>query len=236
KLTGRLLGTKMLPYYSREEIDFDGILSGKGYEIAYLKDITDLLDLHTQGSGILKIREGGYKRARFAATNSLKFKGWMSTLLENGYIERKGAIGEDKTFYDRAKDFINKNPQLWRQIISQNKRYVFFYLDDLKSFDEGPIGSYGLSLVAHRSVAVDNSLIPLGTVAFVSLELPDIDESLNFKGFKPSNRFVFCHDTGGAIKGARVDYFAGTGDKAKKFAYSVWKKGNFYLMVAKEKI
>lgn len=236
KLTGKLLGTKLIPYYTRSEIDFDGVLKGKGYEIAYLKDITDVLDLHTQGSGILKMKEGGYKRAKFAATNSHKFKGWMTALLEKGYIERKGAIGQDKTFYDRAREFINQNPQLWREIIGANKRYAFFYLEDLKSFDEGPIGTYGFNLIAHRSIAIDNSIIPLGMPAFISVELPVVDDNLEIKEFKLSNRFVFCHDTGGAIKGARVDYFAGTGDKAKKFAYSVWKKGNLYLMVLKEEL
>lgn len=235
KLTGRISSSSVIPYYTRAEIDFDGVLSGKGYEIAYLKDITDLLDLHTQGSGILKIREGGYKRAKFAATNSLKFKGWMTALVEKGYIERKGAVGQDRTFYDRAKEFINKNPHLWREVIGQNKRYVFFSLEDIESFDEGPYGTYGLNLVAHRSVAVDNSIIPLGTPAFIKLELPVIDDNLNIKEFKKTERFVFCHDTGGAIKGARVDYFAGTGEKAKKFAYSVWKEGNFYLLILKDR-
>jgi membrane-bound lytic murein transglycosylase len=44
---------------------------------------------------------------------------------------------------------------------------------------------------------------------------------------------VFCNDTGDAINGARVDSFAGTGDRAKKLAYSLWDKGNLYLLVAK---
>lgn len=236
KLTGRIVGNRFVPYYTRSEIDFDGVLRGKGYEIAYLKDITDVLDLHTQGSGILKIREGGYKRAKFAATNSLKFKGWMTTLLEKGYIERKGAVGEDKTFYDRAKEFINKNPHLWKEIIGSNRRYVFFSLDDVGSLEEGPIGSYGLNLVAHRSIAVDNSIIPLGSIGFIRVELPVLDKELNVREFKMSEKFVFCHDTGGAIKGARVDYFAGTGEAAKKFAYSVWKKGNFYILILKDEI
>ncbi|MEF3280947.1 MAG: MltA domain-containing protein [Elusimicrobiota bacterium] len=234
KLTGRLLGTKIIPYYTREEIDFDKVLSGKNYEIAYMKDIADVLDIHTQGSGILKLKEGGYKRAKFAATNSLKFKGWMTALIEGGYIQRYGGVGEDKTFYDRAKKFINEKPDLQRPIISQNKRYTFFYLDDMKSFDEGPIGTYGLNLVAQRSIAIDNSIIPLGMPAVVNLKLPVFDDNLNINSFKQSQRLVFCHDTGGAIKGARVDFFAGTGDKAKKFAYSIWEPGNLYLLILKD--
>lgn len=233
KLTGRLDSNRLIPYYSREEIDFDGILSGKGYEIAYMKDIADLLDIHTQGSGVLKMRDGSYKRARFAATNSLKFKGWMTALLESGYIKRDGGVGDDKTFYDRSKKFINEHPELHRKIIGQNKRYVFFSIADLKLLDEGPIGTYGLNLVAQRSVAVDNSIIPMGTPAVINVKLPLVDDSFNISSFNNSKKIVFCQDTGGAINGARVDFFAGTGEKAKKFAYSVWEKGNFYLLIIK---
>lgn len=234
KLTGRLDANKLIPYYTREQIDFDLIFKDKNYEVAYLKDITDVLDLHTQGSGILKLKEGGYKRAKFAATNSLKFKGWMTALVEGGYIERKGKVGEDKTFYDRAKKFINEHPDLWRKVFSQNKRYAFFYLEDLKSFDEGPIGTYGLNLVAQRSIAIDNSIIPLGLPAIINVKLPVVNDNLEITSFEEKPRLVFCHDTGGAIKGARVDFFAGTGNKAKKFAYSIWAEGNLYLLVIKQ--
>ena len=234
KLTGRIVDKKFVPYYSRKEIDFDGVLKDKGYEIAYLKSMPDVLDLHTQGSGILKLKDGGYKRAKFAATNSLKFRGWMSYLIEKGYIRREGDVGKDKTFYERAIDFINSRPDLWEEVFGSNSRYTFFSLDEVKSFDEGPIGTYGLNLVAERSIAVDNSLIPLGVIGYIKLKLPDIDEKLDITGFSIKERFVFAHDTGGAIKGARIDYFAGTGERAKKFAYSVWDKGNLYLFIIKE--
>jgi len=234
KLTGRIIDKKLVPYYSRQEIDFDGIFKDKGYEIAYLKNITDVLDLQTQGSGILKLKNGGYKRAKFAATNSLKFKGWMSYLIEKGYLKREGEVGKDKTFYERAINFINSRQDLWREVFGSNKRYSFFYLDDLKSFDEGPIGTYGLNLVGRRSIAVDTSIIPLGIIGYINVNLPDIDDNLNIVGFSNKQNFVFAHDTGGAIKGARVDYFAGTGDLAKKFAYSVWERGNLYILLIKD--
>jgi membrane-bound lytic murein transglycosylase A len=184
KITGRLESNKLVPYYTREQIDFDGILNNRGYEIAYMKDIADLLDIHTEGSGVLKMKEGGYKRARFAATNSLKFKGWMTALLEGGYLKRDGGVGEDKTFYERSKKFINEHTELQRKIIGQNKRYVFFSLDDLKSMDDGPIGTYGSNLVGGRSIAVDNSIIPMGTPAFINVNLPVVDDGLNITSFE----------------------------------------------------
>lgn len=227
KLTGRVVNNRVLPYYDRDQIDYQKILEGKGLELAYLKDPTDVMDLHIQGSGILKLPDGKYKRAKFAATNSLRFKGWMSVLIEFGLMDRSELTLES------AKRYIRNHPEYQRLIFSKNRRYTFFNLEDVKSFDEGPIGTYGLNLVAQRSIAIDNSIIPLGTPAFINVNLPEVDEKGILYGFKPSSRFVFCHDTGGAIKGMRVDFFAGTGDKAKGFAYSMWEKGDLYLIVLK---
>lgn len=47
-------------------------------------------------------------------------------------------------------------------------------------------------------------------------------------------RFVLSQDEGGAIKGpARVDYFAGSGEEAKRYAVGFWEKGRLYFLVKK---
>ena len=51
---GRLKEAKLVPYYSRAEIDGLGALSGRGLEIAWTKDPVDLFFLHIQGSGVLQ--------------------------------------------------------------------------------------------------------------------------------------------------------------------------------------
>ena len=68
KVIGRVQGESWLPYYSRREIDQEGSLSGRGYEIAWAKDPIDLFFLHIQGSGLLQLPDGrrlqiGYNRA-----------------------------------------------------------------------------------------------------------------------------------------------------------------------------
>ena len=65
--------------------------------------------------------------------------------------------------------------------------------------------------------------------------VPDVDAEGNLLGKKQDSRFVFCQDTGGAIKGpGRVDFFAGNGEKARTFAFKLWDTGVLYLLVLKE--
>ena len=227
KLTGRLSDNKLVPYFTRDEIDYKKILVGKNLELAYFKSMADVMDLHIEGSGILKLTDGKYIKAKFAATNSQKFKGWMSALVDMGLVKREDLTAKT------AKEFIDSNPELERAVLSQNKRYTFFKLEEIKDIEAGPEGTYGYPLVPARSIAIDNSLIPLGALAFMQTNFPDVDEKGTLYGIKPDSRFVFCHDTGGAIKGARVDFFIGNGDKAKTFAYSLWEKGKLYLLIVK---
>ena len=47
-----------MPYYDRGEIE-DGKIAGRGLEIAWLKDPTDLLFAQIQGSARIKFDDGG---------------------------------------------------------------------------------------------------------------------------------------------------------------------------------
>ncbi|MEW5951406.1 MAG: MltA domain-containing protein [Elusimicrobiota bacterium] len=230
KITGRIENQNLIPYYSREEIDYKEAIKGKVKPLAWFKSAADVMDLHIQGSGILKLPDGKYMKAKFAATNSLKFKGWMTALLEMKLMTRAELNA------DSAKKFLDSNPKLEREILSQNKRYTFFKLEDNADLSVGPEGTYGYPLVGQRSIAIDNSIIPFGTLAFMKTSLPDVDNQGNYFGKKEDSRFVFAHDTGGAIKNARVDFFAGNGPRAKKFAFSLWDPGKLYFIVLKEEI
>jgi len=214
KITGRIVDGKLVPYFSRDEIDYQKILEGKNLELAWFKSMADIMDLHIEGSGILKLPDGKYIKAKFAATNSLKFKGWMTALLEMGLMK--------------------KDPDLQRAILGQNKRYTFFKLEEIKDPDEGPTGTYGYPLVGGRSIAVDRTLIPMGMPAFIIVPLPDVSKEGKLYGIKDDSRFVFCQDTGGAIKGGRVDFFAGNGTQAKTFSFSLWEKGRLLFLLSKE--
>ena len=230
KLTGRLSKNSLVPYLNREDIDFKGALEGKGLELAWFKSRSEILDLHTEGSGRLQLPDGRVIKANFAATNSLKFKGWLTAMVEAGALPRQGISPE------KGQKYLDGHPDKVRFILSMNKRYVFFKLEQPADPEEGPAGTYGLPLTGWRSVAVDNALVPMGMLAFMRVNTPDVDQEGNLLGRKTDSRFVFCQDTGGAIKGpGRVDFYAGNGKKAKTFAFKLWDQGQMYLLVAKER-
>jgi membrane-bound lytic murein transglycosylase A len=230
KLTGMLAKDRLVPYFDRDAIDFRGALEGRGLELAWFTNRADIMDLHIEGSGRLRLTDGREVKALFAATNSLKFKGWLTALVESGALPREGLS------HEKGREYLGKNPGKEREIMTANRRYTFFRLQDITDPDEGPDGSYGLPLVGWRSVAVDNALVPMGALAFMRASVPDVDEKGNMKGKKEDSRFVFCQDTGGAIKGpGRVDFFAGNGDKARAFAFKLWDTGTLHLLVLKDK-
>ncbi|KPK91114.1 MAG: hypothetical protein AMJ94_07870, partial [Deltaproteobacteria bacterium SM23_61] len=50
--TARMEGGREVPYYSRREIDTEGVLQGKNLELLWLKDPWERFVLHIQGSGL----------------------------------------------------------------------------------------------------------------------------------------------------------------------------------------
>lgn len=230
KLTGRLAGDQLVTYYDREAIDFENRLKHRAKPLAWFSNRADIMDLHTEGSGRLQLPDGKVIKAKFAATNSLKFKGWLSALVEAGALPREGIS------HEKGLQYLEEHPDRVRELLSKNRRYVFFTLDTKTDPDEGPDGTYGLPLVGWRSIAIDNTLVPMGALAFMSVQTPDVNDQGDLLGRKQDGRFVFCQDTGGAIKGpGRVDFFAGAGKKARTFAFKLWDPGRLYLLVLKQK-
>jgi 3D (Asp-Asp-Asp) domain-containing protein len=70
----------------------------------------------------------------------------------------------------------------------------------------GALDSLGCKVVAMRTVAVDKTLIPRRSVLFiketVGLKLPD---------GSVHDGYWYASDTGGAIKGSRIDLYTGSG-------------------------
>ncbi|MCM2268274.1 MAG: murein transglycosylase A [Elusimicrobiales bacterium] len=229
KLTGLLKGDQLVPYLTRDEIDFQGKLKKKARPLAWFTNRADIMDLHTEGSGRLALPDGRIVKAKFAATNSHKFKGWLTAMIETGALPREGIS------HEKGLQYLEEHPEQVRDILSRNRRYVFFSLDEKTDPDEGPDGTYGRPLTGWRSIAIDNTLVPMGALAFMSVQTPDVDAEGVLLGRKQDRRFVFCQDTGGAIKGpGRVDFFAGAGKKARTFAFKLWDPGQLYLLLLKQ--
>ncbi|NLO91057.1 MAG: hypothetical protein GX410_03560 [Elusimicrobia bacterium] len=228
EIYGRVENEKLVPYFSRKDIDIDKALAGRGLELAWFEHRFDIMDLHVEGSARLHFTDGREFRARFAGTNNLKFRGPVTAMVEMGLISR------DEVSHERAKRYLDQHKEMEPWLLATNKRYTFFSITPLTDPENGPLGSMGKPLVGGRSIAVDKKYAPLGALAFLKAPLPRIDADGTLLGVAPHARFAMCQDTGGAILGpGRVDYFAGTGAPAKAIATNTWGPGELYLLVMK---
>ncbi len=210
---GRLDGTRLLPYYSREEIDSKGMLKGRGLEIAWADNPIDILLLQIQGSGWLEVLGSTETlHIRYAADNGLPYRSVGQYLIESGKLPRLN--------FSRAvmTDYLNRLSKEARQeMLNQNPRYIFF---EIVSSTNPTRGSLMVPLTAGRSVASDPKIYPPGALSWIKMN-----------GIE---RFVLNQDEGGAIKGpSRIDYFAGGGKEAEKLAQSVWSGGELYFFRSK---
>lgn len=206
------------PYYDREDIDGKGALAGKGNEIAWAKDPVDVFFLQIQGSGRLELPDGSVKHILYGGKNGHKYVSLGKLLIQRGHIPR------EEMSMQRIRTFLNANPDTARNLMFENPSYVFFRLSD-----DGPYGSISSILTPRVSVAVDRSMIPLGSVVALKTALMDYE-----KGEADSfMSLVLAQDTGGAIKGTRMDLFCGSGEEAEALAGHLQEESEVFMLVSK---
>ena len=213
KLRGKLVGNKVLPYDSREEIEKNP--SKELEPIVYVDNKVDVFLLHVQGSGKVLLDTGELINVGYAEQNGRKFKGIGMYMLNKGYITK------DELSAQGMKKYLDKNPSKADEVLNQNESYVFF-----QRSNQGATGSLGTPLTAKRNIAVDRSVIPLGMPVFLNTTNP-VDK-------KPINQLMVAADVGGAIKGkVRADFFWGFGDSAFDYAGRMKEKGKMYVLMPK---
>ncbi len=223
KVVGRLEGESFVPYFSRRDIDDLGLLRGRGYEIAWLKDPIEPFFLHIQGSGVLKLPDGRRVGVGYAAQNGRAYRSIGRLLIDNGKIP------QDEMSMQRLRRYLREHPEEAREILAYNESYIFF------RFVEGPLGSLEVPVTADRSIATDPRLFPKGALAFIETQEPVIDAAGGLAGWKPFSRIVLNQDSGGAILGfQRVDLFFGTGDQAAAVAGYMNSRGRLYFLLLKK--
>lgn len=218
---------RVTPYPSRAEIDRRKALAGKGLEVAWLHDALDVMDLHVQGSGILKFASGKEVLVKYAGTNGRPYNSVGLTLIKTGVMSR------DEITHAKLADYLRANPDAASWILSQNPRYTFFDTAPLPE-DGEPFGATEQSLVPARAIAIDPAVVPLGALTFFTTTSPQADKTGRVLGQFPTARFAFALDTGGAIKGpGRVDIYAGHGPQAEATARGQWADGKLFILVKK---
>ncbi|MBR4127000.1 MAG: MltA domain-containing protein [Alphaproteobacteria bacterium] len=212
-LFGKQNGKEITPYLTRKEIE-TGKVKFPADIIGWVKEPVDLFILHIQGSGILKLPDGEKIGIGYDGNNGHRFTGIGSVMAKKGLLE-KGVYTMSE-----IRDWLIANPERAREMMHENKRYIFF-----KKLDKPEaVGALGVPLTAGRSLAVDPAYIPLGSFLWLQAKHDKTDLS----------RLVTAQDTGSAIKGAvRGDFFWGTGKKALKEAGSMRSQGTYFLLLPK---
>ena len=211
---------RVVPYLSREDIDFEEKLAGKGLELLWGDSRVDIHSLHVQGSGVVQLEGGGEVLVGFADSNGLKFKG------VGGYLLEQGRIASNQASYQGVQRYLREHPGELREILSQNARYIFF-----RELEGGPVGSLGVELTPHRSIAVDHDVFPSAALALIETTKPVFDEAGKLVRWKPFRRLVVAQDSGAAIKTAgRVDMYCGYGPENERLAGSMHQPGRLWFL------
>ncbi len=223
RLFGRLVGKKVVPYYSREEIDQKNALAGKGLELLWCSDPVAIYLLQVQGSGKVNLGGGNMASVLYDGQN-----GWPYHSIGK-YLIDQGAIPRDEMSMQAVRDYLLAHPETMNAIMDQNPSYVFFRVDT------GPsVGSIGTALTPGRSIATDGTLFPKGALAYITTQKPIIEDG-TITAWQPFGRFVVNQDTGGAIKGpGRVDLFCGQGADAELTAGNLQNEGKLYFLIWKK--
>ncbi|HET7364356.1 MAG TPA: MltA domain-containing protein [Burkholderiales bacterium] len=213
RLRGRLDGRRVVPYYSRAEIDARPEAL-RAPVIGWTADAVELFFMQIQGSGQLELENGERVRLAFADQNGHPYRS------VGRYLVERGELTLDQASMQNIKAWGVANPQKLQDALEANPSYVFFR----ETADpRGPIGALGVALVPEYSIAVDRRFIPLGAPLLLATTYPLSDESLV--------RVVAAHDTGGAIRGVvRADFFWGTGEQAGSTAGRMRQPGKMWLL------
>ena len=217
---GRLEHGQFLPYYDRAEIDA-GALTGKHAEIIWVDNEIDAFFMEVQGSGRIIMENGTVQGVGFAGKNGRAYFPIGRWLVDNGYMTL------EQVSMQSIRDWIIKNPDAGKALMLKNQSVIFFKLSDAKP-SEGPIGTMKTPLTAGYSLAVDNSVLPMGVPVWLDATPPIPANGQRLR------RLLMAQDTGGAIKGViRGDVYWGQGQQAGEIAGVMKSRTRFFLLIPK---
>lgn len=221
RIFGRLNGKALIPYYSRQEIDRQQALEGKGLEALWCSDPVDIYLLQVQGSGKADLGNGSMVSVLYNGQNGRPYRSIGKYLIDTG------VIAKEQMSMQAIRDYLRSNPEKVIEVLNQNPSYVFFRIDTSPS-----VGNIGVPLTPARSIATDARLFPKGALALIQTEKPVIAPDGSITAWVPFTRFVTNQDTGGAIRGpGRVDLFWGQGSEAEISAGYMKQEGRLYFIL-----
>jgi membrane-bound lytic murein transglycosylase A len=221
RIAGRVEGGALVPYAGREEIE-KGALAGKDLELVWVDDPIDAFFLQIQGSGRVRLAEGGEMRVGYAGENGHPYFAIGRELV------KRGALRKEEVSMQSIRRWLEEHPEEAPGVLATNASYVFF--QEIEG--EGPLGAEGVPVTPGRSLAVDRKHWPLGVPLWLDASAPAAGEGAPDR---PLRRLVIAQDTGGAIRGPiRGDVFWGAGDEAAEIAGRMKHQGRLWVLLPKE--
>jgi VWFA-related protein len=125
-------------------------------------------------------------------------------------------VGSGGGWVNELRESVHYNRKLGKYTKADGTASSPYWIKDESSviFEQLPkdtfIGSKGWNIIPWYTIAVDPKIIPYGSIVYIKRL-----DGINIEGIS-LNGFFIAADTGGAIKGNRIDVFVGAGEKALK--------------------
>ena len=219
-LVGRIKGNKILPFYTRAEIN-NGAIKEFSPVIAWVDSAIDRSFLEIQGSGIIALADGTQLVVGYAAENGATYTAIAKVLIDKGVMTR------DNASMQHIRRYLEAHPDQINPVLNKNKSFVFFSALPQKA----ALGAQGVALTPGYSLAIDRKWVPLGAPVWLSTSRPD-EQTDHDKVFQ---RLMVAQDTGGAIKGiVRGDVYWGAGKRATEIAGKMKNRGYYWLLLPQQ--
>jgi len=145
-LRGRLSKAgKVVPYYSREEIDYNGKLKGQNLEMLWVDDEIDRFFLQIQGSGLVRLEDGVSVMVGYSTANGQPYRSI------GGWLIRQGLMTRAEVSMPAIRAWLEVHPERVAEVFKVNPSYVFFS----KLLNSDALGCYQAPITGGRSIASD---------------------------------------------------------------------------------
>jgi len=218
----RMPDGRIVPYYTRRDIETQQLLAGQGLELVWLRDPLEVHIAHVQGSAKIDLADGKRLSIGYAGKTDRPYVSIALALV----ADKK--IPADELSLQKMIEYFDKHPHERTEYIYKNPCYVFF-----TPRDGGPYGSLNVPVTPYRSIATDKAVFPRGLLAYAVTKVPQM-KTRDAVTLEPFYSFLLDQDTGGAIRSAgRCDIYMGVGPDALLLAGRTRAEGKLYYLAVK---
>ncbi len=215
--SGRLDGGRLVPYWSRAEIE-QGRIGAASRPLLWLADPVDLFFMQIQGAGRVRLPDGSLVRVGYDGKNGRDY------LPIGRILVAQGALKPEAVTMQSIRGWLAAHPTQAQAVMDRNEDYVFFRVLAGSDTQAGPPGALGVDLQPGRSAAVDRHSVALGTPVFA-----DTTDPVSGQAWR---RLLLAQDVGSDIRGAaRTDVFLGAGAMAERQAGAMHQPGTLYVLL-----